>query len=345
MMLCIEKEILSRNNYLKKHNISSIYFGGGTPSVLNISEIKKILQAINEKYSVLNNVEITLECNPDDLNEKKMIKMKSLGINRLSIGVQSFNDKLLKFMNRSHNASESVKAVKLAKKIGFNNISIDLIYGMPNQSINDWEKSLKIMLDLNIPHFSAYELTVEKKTHLQYLIEKKKILPLKEARIINQFNTLVKLAEKNNFINYEISSFGKKGFFSSHNIGYWNNEKYLGIGPSAHSYNGDSRSWNIASNNQYIKKIINNQPHYEVEYLSQEKKYNEYVFTALRTIWGINIIKIKSLFGEEIQDHFLKECTRWLKEGHVVKNKNLYLLTKKGKKFADRIASDCFIVS
>jgi oxygen-independent coproporphyrinogen-3 oxidase len=344
MLKSIKKEIAMRQSYLNYATINSIYFGGGTPSILNKKEIKSIISTIYRLFNIDENAEITLECNPDDLDEKKLIALKEIGINRLSIGIQSFDNTNLKFMNRSHNATQAIQSIILAKKQGFNNISIDLIYGQPNQSNKKWEESLTKMFDLEIQHFSAYALTIEPKTALKHLIDTKTLLPLEDKTTIEHFNTLVRLAAKNNFIHYEISNFGKKGFFSNHNSAYWKNQYYLGVGPSAHSFNGSSRQWNIPSNKQYIEKIKTKDSYFEIEQLNDQKQYNEYIFTGLRTIWGVQLDYIKAQFGKDAKQYFEQQIKNWITQKKVKKKGHNYALTKKGKLYADAIASDLFII-
>ena len=345
MIESINQEIITRNKYLKKKEVKSIYLGGGTPSILNSSEIQSILNTIYKKYRISNSAEITVECNPEDINRKKLFSYEKAGINRLSIGVQSFNDFDLKFMNRSHNTSQAIKAIKLAKAMSFKNISVDLIYGLPNQTLNEWSKNLDILFSLDVPHFSAYCLTVEKKTQLDHLIKTKKTQLPKDEKIIAQFNLLQKKAKSKGFIHYEISSFGKKEYFSKHNTTYWKNDHYLGIGPSAHSYNGKIRRWNVSSNNTYISNVRSNSIYFEEEILTIEDQYNEYILTGLRTIWGLDIRVIKKRYNEKIKLHFLKEIKKWELKKYVVLNSLVYTLTPSGKKMADSIASDLFIVN
>ena len=344
MLKSMHKEIKSRRNYLVNEKIETIYFGGGTPSILKNYELKKLLELIYSTYDINDNIEITVECNPDDLTSKKLLSFKKMGVNRLSIGVQSFNDKELKFMNRSHNALEAVKGIKIAQKIGFNNITIDLIYGIPHQTINDWEKNIDQALSLNIQHFSAYSLTVEKKTVLSHMVKNKKIKLLSDEIVVNQFNLLQKKAAASKFIHYEISNFGKIGYFSQHNSGYWKSIHYLGIGPSAHSYNGISRRSNISSNKKYIKNIDSNKSYFKEEVLSITEQYNEYIFTTLRTIWGSDISVIKEKYGDDIEFHFLYEIKKWKAKKYIVTIEKKYKLSSKGMIFADKIASDLFIV-
>ena len=344
MLKSIKKEIRMRQAYLNNATISSIYFGGGTPSILNKEEIKGVVDTIYHHFKIDPKAEITLECNPDDLHAEMLTDLKEIGINRLSIGIQSFDDADLKFMNRSHNAKQALNCIQLAKEVGFKNITIDLIYGLPSQSNEKWEQNLKQMLALDVQHFSAYALTVEPKTALKHLIDKKKITPLEEKITVEHFNTLVRIATENNFIHYEISNFGEEGFFSNHNTAYWKNQHYLGVGPSAHSFNGTSRQWNIANNRKYIEKVNKNEAYFEVEKLSNAQQYNEYIFTALRTIWGVELDYITTQFGEEAQQYFEKQVQNWLAQNKIKQLEDTYTLTGTGKLYADAIASDLFIV-
>lgn len=340
----MQKEIIERKTYLNRKEVKSIYFGGGTPSILTASEIKTLIKSIYKNYIVNKDAEITIECNPDDITEDKLASYKKMGVNRLSIGVQSFDDTDLKFMNRSHNAISAIKSIQMAKEIGFENITVDLIYGLPKQTLQKWEKNLKIMFSLGIQHFAAYSLTIEEKTVLYHLIKNKKVNILSDKKIIAQFNLLQKKAKEHGFIHYEISNFGRQGFFSKHNTAYWKNNHYLGIGPSAHSYNGKTRRWNVASNKKYISHINAKANYFQQEELSLYQQYNEYIFTSLRTIWGINESIIKKRYGLEIKTHFLKEIKKWQIKDYISTNLNTYTLTSRGKIFADKISSDLFIV-
>ena len=328
MLNCIDLELILRKDYLQNKEVKSIYFGGGTPSILQKDEIIRILERVYGTYNISKNPEITLECNPDDLSREKLIELKQIGINRLSIGVQSFNDKELRWMNRSHNAKQSKECIKTAQQVGFNNITIDLIYGLPNQSRSNWDKNLKELFRHNIQHFSAYALTVENKTLLKHLVNTNKIEPLEEELIIDQFNLLIDKSSQHGFIHYEISNFGEEGYFSKHNTAYWQNKHYLGIGPSAHSYNGKSRSWNISSNKKYIQKIRNREDYFEIEILTENQKYNEYIFTSLRTIWGIDSNQIKQKFKRYFLSHYLLEIKKWEKKSYVKQADNIFTLTR-----------------
>ena len=344
MLKCIELELQSRRDYLKNKIISTIYFGGGTPSLLNKDEIKSILEKINKNFKLNKNIEITLECNPDDLSQNKLIEFKELGINRLSIGVQSFNDNHLSFMNRSHSCKESIEGIRIAKKVGFNNITIDLIYGIPNQTLSEWKKDLEKMFALDITHFSSYALTVEDNTRLNFLVKNKKIKPLNDSKVNEQFMLLVDIANHYGFIQYEISNFATNEYFSKHNTSYWENKHYIGVGPSAHSYNGRSRRWNISSNKKYIKGIITNDDYFEDEILTIQQQYNEYILTSLRTIWGVCLKSIKNRFPKKIHTHFIKEVKKWKTKKLIKKNGSIYTLTSSGKLLADSISSDLFLL-
>jgi len=344
MINSLKKEIELRKQYLNNNTIETIYFGGGTPSILTESEISLLINTITENYTVINNAEISLECNPDDLTKKKVQNLKKSGINRLSIGIQSFNDEDLKFMNRSHNSSQAIESVQLAKEIGFNNISIDLMYSLPKQSLEKWKKNLDIAFSLEIQHISAYSLTIEEKTKLKSLLKKGEFSELDDIASSEHFDLLMMEAEKNKFIQYEISNFGLNGFFSKHNSKYWQAGHYLGIGPSAHSYNGETRSWNVNSNTKYIQDISENKIECEEEILSNFQKYNDYIMTSLRTISGVNLNYIKQEYGENYLIYFNNELHKWIKSEHVFIEKEIVYLSKKGKYISDNICSDLFKV-
>ena len=343
MINSLIKELELRKTYLKSE-IKTIYFGGGTPSILNKENLEKLFDKIRNTFKISKNAEISFECNPDDLNKAKLILLKNLGVNRLSIGIQSFNDEDLKLMNRSHNSDEAIDSVKLAQEVGFDNLSIDLIYSLPSQSVENWQKNLEIAFSLNIQHISSYSLTIEKNTQLSHLIETKKIIELDEKTSSEHFNLLLKESKKNEFIQYEISNFGKEGYFSKHNSSYWENKNYLGIGPSAHSYNGESRSWNISNNKNYIEMISENKLPSETEILSKNQKYNEYIFTSLRTMWGVDLKRVQEKFDEKIYNYLLLQVVKWKETSDILHTKNTLKLTEKGKLLADLIASDLFIV-
>ena len=354
MLDAICKEIDSRKGYLENKKLSTIYFGGGTPSLLNQDELKSIIGKIKEYYQILPDAEITLEANPDDLTKEKIAELTGAGINRLSIGIQSFFDEDLERMNRSHDAKQAIMAVENAQLGGINNISIDLIYGLPNLTKEKWAHNLEQAFKLNVPHLSAYCLTIEEKTAFNYFLKKGKITLPKEPETIEQFELLMSEAEKHGFIHYEISNFCKearpdehpfgRGLQSRHNSSYWMGEHYLGIGPSAHSYNGVSRQFNIASNVKYIKGINESNPDFEIEILTEENKFNEYIMTRLRTIWGIDPGFITNTFGKKSLDTFLSIAEPYISTGHIQWKQDSLVLTKSGKLLADKIASDLFLI-
>ena len=336
------KEIEIRSEVSRKDLIQTIYFGGGTPSLLSYSQLNMIFKTIYENYNVSSCAEVTMELNPDDLSKEKIIQFENSKINRLSIGIQSFFDEDLKWMNRAHNSEQSHSSIEIAKKY-FDNISVDLLYGIPQMSDERWLANLQIVFNLGINHISCYALTVESKTALNYLIKKKKQPPLCEDQAANHFRILVKEAKENGFEHYEVCSFGKTGYFSKHNCNYWLGTPYFGIGPSAHSYNGNTRSWNISNNKKYIDALTNNILPFESESLTIENRFNEYVMTALRTIWGVSLKKIEIEFGTVFQSRLLQNADKYLKT-NFLKIENLHLkATNRGKFLVDGIASDLFI--
>lgn len=337
------REIETRQNYLQDKNVQTIYFGGGTPSLLTSSELNKIEDKIKIYFDVAKGAEITLEANPDDLTPEKIKQLTDAGINRLSIGIQSFFDEDLKRMNRSHTATQAIQAVENAQSGGIKNISIDLIYGLPNLTKEKWEYNLEQAFKLNVPHLSAYCLTIEEKTAFNHFLQIGKITLPSEPETIEQFEVLMKEAEKHNFVHYEISNFCKEGQQSKHNSSYWANEYYLGIGPSAHSYNGNSRQFNVKNNSLYIKGINGGIPDFEMEILSTENKFNEYIMTRLRTMWGITPGFISKEFGEETLNAFLLDTEPYISSGHLQWKQDSLILTQKGKLLADKIASDLFV--
>ena len=337
-------ELDQRKSYLKTKKIDSIYFGGGTPSIIDVKHIINIIEKIYSLFDVKKTAEITMEFNPDDIKKEKLNKLRQAGINRLSIGIQSFNNEDLIFMNRSHNAKEAISSIKLAKECGFNNMSIDLIYGVQNQTDKTWKKNLNQMFELEIDHFSAYALTVEPDTKLNYLIKKKRVQPTSELKAENHFKILQEESLKMGYEQYEISNFCRKNKFAQHNTSYWKDKAYLGIGPSAHSYNGKSRRWNISNNLKYITLINNSEKYFDEEKLSPTQKYNEYTLTSLRTIWGVSLDYLENNFDQHIVSHFKKNARKWIDNKNIILEKNNVRLTNKGMLFADAISSDLFII-
>ena len=349
MLIAIKRELELRKDELNNEQIETIYFGGGTPSLLTIGELRMLIDVIYENYEVVEDAEITLEANPDDLSSKKIKELAKLQINRLSIGIQSFFDDDLKFMNRAHTAEESKKCLTEATKY-FDNITIDLIYGVPNMSNEKWLSNLKQAFDFNIPHISSYALTVEEKTVLHKLIEKGKVPPVDENLALEHYNILVAETEKRGYVQYEISNFGNPAYFSKHNTSYWFGEKYLGIGPSAHSFTGFERSWNVSNNTKYIKALLVDELPSEKEQLSEINRFNEYIMTGLRTIWGVSFQKIEKEFGAMYLEDLKKSAERYIKSGLLEVELRSFsgkvlVTTKKGKFLADGIASDLFKIS
>lgn len=336
-------EIDTRINYLPNKTIETIYFGGGTPSLLSEKETFLILEKIYKLYNVSNNAEITIECNPDDLSDEKLKELKRLEINRLSIGLQSFDEEELVWMNRAHTAKESESSVKRAQDRGFENITIDLIYGSKFSNLTNWKKTLDKAIALNVPHISSYNLTIEEKTKLGHDFKVKKEIAIDDEKSSELFLEMIDRLEKNNFIHYEISNFGKEGFFSKHNSNYWKGEHYIGLGPSAHSFDGASRQWNVSNNNSYIKHIEEKSNNYfEKEILTETERFNEYILTSLRTIWGIDLNYLKTNFNSDFVKTFSNQIQKYIKQETVLIKDSTYTLTEKGKLLADKIASELF---
>ncbi|MDU8885087.1 radical SAM family heme chaperone HemW [Yeosuana sp. MJ-SS3] len=323
--------------------VETIYFGGGTPSLLSERELNLLISTINNNYTVSENPEITLEANPDDLTNQQINKLKQTQINRLSIGIQSFFDDDLESMNRAHNSNEANDCLSVATNY-FDNITIDLIYGIPNMTLEKWHDNLQTAFSFGINHISSYALTVEPKTALHSFIKKGTYPPIDEALTLQHFNHLIEETEKRGFVQYEISNFGKPDYFSKHNTSYWLGKLYLGIGPSAHSYNGNSRSWNISNNIKYMRAIQNNELPSTRETLSQNDIYNEYIMTSIRTIWGISIETTEKEFGSNYLDFLLKNVQPHIDNNLINYLNNSLQLTKKGKFLADGIASSLFMI-
>jgi oxygen-independent coproporphyrinogen-3 oxidase len=344
MVLALAKEIRLRKSESDGENVETIYFGGGTPSVLTSGEIDFLIAEVYENYSVVENPEITLEANPDDLSSERILELSKSKVNRLSIGIQSFFEDDLQMMNRAHNSAEAQKCLKEATKY-FDNISIDLIYGVAGMSNEKWQQNIEQALSFGIPHISSYALTVEPKTALKKLIQTGKIAAPNDDVAQEHFMILVDTLEANNFIHYELSNFGKENYFSKNNSAYWLGKKYIGIGPSAHSYDGVSRSWNIANNTLYIKALDADELPNEIEILSEVDRYNEYIMTGLRTIWGVSLNRIKSEFGQVYLDYLFKQADKFLNDDLLSIENHILKPTKKGKFLTDGIASDLFYLN
>jgi len=342
MVQAILEELVLRKDYIGSESLDTIYFGGGTPSLLTQTDLGLIFEKINQLFTVDEKAEITLEANPDDLSKQKLIKLKNTPINRLSIGVQSFFEEDLQFMNRAHNANEAKTCIQNAQTIGFNNLTIDLIYGSPTMTNARWVQNIQTVLDFDIPHISCYCLTVEPNTALAHFVKKGKAEPVDEEKAAQQFEVLMATLKKAGYEHYEISNFAKPDWHARHNSNYWLGATYLGVGPAAHSFNSTSRQWNVAHNTQYIQAITNKQPAFEKEILSKEQQYNEYILTALRTKWGCNLAKITH-WGNDFKAHFEKISTDYITQGLIQQKNNIFTLTDKGKLLADKIAMELFL--
>lgn len=349
MVFALAKEIAMRKNELldsarSNNEIETIYFGGGTPSVLSNDEINFLISEVYKNYKVVENPEITLEANPDDLSAERILELSKSPINRLSIGIQSFYEEDLKMMNRAHNSAEAKKCLEEATKY-FNNISLDLIYGIPGMTDEMWKQNIETALSFGIPHISSYALTVEPKTALSKLIQTGKIAEPQDEAASNHFMILVDTLQKNGFIHYELSNFGKENYFSKNNSAYWLGKKYIGIGPSAHSYDGEKRGWNIANNSLYLKAIQNSELPIETEILTISDRYNEYIMTGLRTIWGVSLDRIEKEFGLEYLNYLKKQSQKFLDDDLLSIENNILKPTPKGKFLTDGIASDLFYLN
>ncbi len=349
LVLALVKELELRKDELKNDIVETIYFGGGTPSLLSVDELQLLFNTIYRNYNVAEKPEITLEANPDDLTNEKIHQLAESPVNRLSIGVQSFFDEDLKMMNRTHNVLEAKKCLSVATR-HFDNITIDLIYGIPNMSNKHWKENLQIAFDFGVNHISSYALTVEPKTALASFIKQKKYPEIDEKVAKIHFDILVAETEKNGFVHYEISNFGKLNYFSKHNTSYWLGKKYLGIGPSAHSFNKSHRSWNVSNNTKYIKAIQSGKHLNEVEKLTKENLFNEYIMVGLRTIWGVSLQKIEEDFGIKFKEKLVVSAEKFISQKLLQKVVTSYGVeklktTQKGKFLVDGIASELFIVN
>ena len=344
MVAALAKEMLLRKSESEDEIIETIYLGGGTPSVLSSEEINFLIETVYKNYKVAERPEITIEANPDDLSELRITELSNSKINRLSIGIQSFFEDDLQMMNRAHNSAEAKLSLAFATE-HFDNISIDLIYGIPGMTNEKWRQNIETALSFGIPHISSYALTVEPKTALRKLIQAGKIAEPKDEVAQQHFEILVDTLENQGFIHYELSNFGKENYFSKNNSAYWLGKKYIGIGPSAHSYNGISRSWNISNNSLYLKSLAENILPNEIEILSVNDRYNEYIMTGLRTIWGVSLDRIQSEFGEKYLNYLLKQSTKFTNDGLLSIENNILKTTKKGKFLTDGIASDLFMLN
>ena len=341
LLQALVKEIKLQKDYLSGENIETIYFGGGTPSLLNESEISLLINTITSLHTVSTDAEITLEANPDDLDKAKLLSLRQTPVNRFSIGIQSFFDDDLQWMNRVHRSTEAETAVKRAQDIGFENITVDLIYGYPLLTDQKWKHNLDKVFELGMPHVSAYSMTVEPKTALASFIKNKKQPAMNDEQSAAQFIFMTDAMQLNGFEHYEISNFCKPNFYSRHNSNYWKGVKYLGIGPSAHSYNGENRQWNIANNAAYMQSLAIGKIPAETEVLSETDRLNEYIMTSLRTIWGLDLDKLNSI-ATSSSNQLLTAADLFFDKEWLVKKENIIYLTPQGKLYADHIASELF---
>ncbi len=343
MIDAMVNEINLRHNELNTKHLQSIYFGGGTPSILGYEDLNRIINNISHHFNWDATSEITLEANPDDITHQKLKDWKKLGFNRLSIGIQSFLEEELKWMNRAHTAAEAMDCIKMAQDVGFNNLSLDLIYGSPLCTDEVWNNNISKALDLKAPHISAYNLTIEENTALNHLVKKGKVPDVDTEESEKHFLTLIERLENSGFVHYEISNFGLADYFAVHNSNYWKGVPYLGIGPSAHSFDGWVRKNNIANNPKYIASLSENTMAYEVEHLDEYTRYNECVMMGLRTIWGVDLANILKI-NPNLVAYFLEQIQPFVDKEWVVHTQDIYTLTQAGKMWADKIAVELFFV-
>jgi len=337
------KEASLRKDYLESETVSTIYFGGGTPSVFSVKDLGTILNHINKLFRVEQDCEISIELNPDDVLPAYLDGLKDLNINRISMGIQSWRDSDLKMLNRRHDSAQAIKALKDTLDAGFENVTIDLIYGIPGMSLQEWESNLDFSLSFDIKHLSAYHLTFEPGTVFGKMLEKGAISEIDENESVAQFNILIEKTESAGFIQYEISNFGKPGYFSLHNSNYWKQVSYLGLGPSAHSFNGYSRQWNIRDLKGYIKLISAGKSFYESEELNSKTRFNEYIMTSLRTMWGIDLEYVEEMFEKEGYDYIINLAGKFKNYGLMKQEKKSLILTNQGKLISDNIISEFMI--
>ncbi len=346
-MQAVVKEIALQKDFFsaqgeKPSLIDTVYLGGGTPSLLELSELQAIFGALQQHFNIADNAEITLEANPDDLDKDKLEAIRQLSVNRLSIGIQSFHEADLRYMNRSHTAGQALKVLDDALQSGFGNITADLIYGTPGMSDHQWKENILQLISMDIPHISAYSLTVEKKTALDVFIRQGKAAPVDEDQSAHQFELLCQITQEHGFQHYEISNFGKPGFFSRHNLAYWSGKSYLGLGPSAHSFLPGMRRWNVANTGKYIDELLKGEIPFQQEVLTPDQQYNEYVMTALRTMWGIRKQTVIEKFGETYYRAMMKSAVKHISHELLEESATHLVVTTRGKFMADGIAADLF---
>ncbi len=336
-------EAAIRKDYIGNEKVSTVYIGGGTPSVLSVKDIKGILDEINRLYSLSDNCEITIEVNPDDISRDYLLELKETALNRISLGIQSWRDSDLKLLNRRHDAAQAAAALEETLKTGFQNVTIDLIYGIPGMMIKDWSSNLDISFSYGIQHLSAYHLTIEPGTVFGKMKERGAFSEIDEEDSSSQFNLLLEKATDAGFIHYEISNFGKPGFFSIHNTNYWKQVKYLGLGPSAHSFNGYSRQWNIRDLKKYIKSVNSGAMFYEREELDRKTRFNEYIMTSLRTMWGIDLDFVERTFDKEGYDYLVNLAGKYISYGLMKQDQKALVLTSQGMMISDNVISELML--
>lgn len=333
-------EVLLRKDYIKGEGIKTIYFGGGTPSQLAFDDFRRIFDTLFVNFEIQADAEITIEANPDDLTPQYVEILRKLPFNRLSMGIQSFDDEELKFLKRRHSTAKAIDAVGLCKSFGYDNISIDLMYGLPNQTMEIWKGNLNAAIALDIQHISSYHLIYEQGTRLYRLFKSGEVKPVNEDLSVDMFSTMIDELSFAGFEQYEISNFARNGLYSRHNSSYWLGEKYLGLGPAAHSYDGQNRAWNIASISKYIEGINEGKPNIEIEYLDENTRYNDFILTGMRTRWGVNISALNALFGTRLKDYCLKNARKYLEQGFLTQDGDILKLTREGIFISDGIMSD-----
>ena len=345
MLRAMQMEIVKRAHYLEDNKIQSIYFGGGTPSILESEDILKLIGTVEKYFEISSDAEVTLEANPDDLTSDKVKVLRQTPINRFSIGIQSFYEEDLRWMNRAHNAQEADSSIKRVQDAGFENITCDLIYGYPLLTDEKWKANMQKLISMDIPHISSYSMTVEKKTALAHFVREGKTPAMRDAQSAAQMMMLIDTLTSHQYAHYEISNFAKDDMYAKHNTNYWRGKHYLGIGPSAHSFNGESRAWNVANNAKYIAALTYGTAYQEVEKLTKDDRFNEHVMTSIRTMWGLDLHKVEQEFGYDYRDHLVKESQVFLDNDDLeLTNENILRTTIKGKLLADHIASELFVV-
>lgn len=343
MLGAIQKELANRKNEQGGIKQNTLYLGGGTPSLIKGRQLEKLMSCIRDNYALEEHAEITMEANPDDLTKDYLSELSVLGINRLSIGIQSFNDEDLILMNRTHNRQDGILCLENASKAGFDNLNMDLIYGIPGSNLSKWKKNLEMSMQIFPAHISAYHLTYENGSVMDYKRKKLKISAIDENLSLEQFNLLIDSLEKNGYCHYEISNFARDGKFSKHNIAYWTGEKYLGFGPSAHSYNGRSRRWNLSRNSSYMKAMQTGEKYFEIEELNQVEQYHDFLLTRLRTHKGVDKEVIKKNWGIDFLNHFMKNSEKFLAGGKLIQSGDRIMLTREGMFISDHIISELFM--